>query len=145
MLSLALAAEVGALQLQKQRLHSAVDQSAVVAASGTAQGGAGVGLDSARSEALLRASLIDNLTPLQHDIDGATAADVAATAEIHVITTVPAVDPLDPSQVLRRPTIEVKVHVPVHTGLLQLAHVPGTVSITVTGSADLRVAGGERP
>jgi hypothetical protein len=142
LLSLALAVEAGALQLQKQRLRSAVDAAAVVAASGTAQAdGGGVNLDRERAVGLLRSALVDNLSALQGDIDGMTAADIARAADVIVVTQVPSPDPFDTTRTLPRPAIEVRVRVPVRTGLLQLAGVPSAIDLTLVAIADLRVTG----
>lgn len=142
LLSLALAVEASALQLQKQRLRNAVDQATVVAASGTAQTKVtGASLDSSHADGLVRVALVDNLIPLQGDIEGATAQDIARSAEVVIVTTVPSADPFDSGKVVARPTLEVRVHMPVRTGLLQLAGVSATVTLTVVASADLRVTG----
>ena len=141
LLSLALAADVGALQLQKQRLRSAVDQAAVVAVGGTAQAQSDAGLDPLLAAVRVRTLLADNLRPLQSDIAGQSADDVARQADVAVVNDVPAVDPFDSATLLRRPTIEVRVRLPVRTGLLQLAGVSPTVVLTVVAGADLRVSG----
>jgi len=141
LLSLALAGEVGALQLEKQRLRSAVDQAAVVAVGSTGQARPGAILDPLQAASRMRAALAENLRPLQGDIVGQSADDVARLAEVAVVSEVPAQDPFDHATVLRRPTIEVRVHVPVRTGLFQLAGIPSFVSLTVIAGADLTVSG----
>jgi len=141
MLSLALATELGSLQLQKQRLRSAVDESAVVAAGRISAGGDATAFDAEHATTLLRASLADNLRALQGHIDGLSAEQVAANADIAVITDVPTADPFDASAIITRPTIEARVHVPLRTGLLSLAGLPATVTLTLISSADLRRTG----
>ena len=142
LLILTLAVEVGALQLEKERLRSAVDEATTVAAARDAAGGASVALDAARTEALVRQSLADNLAPLQSHLDGVTADDVARSADVAVVVTVPAPDPFVAGQSLDRPTIEARVRAPVHADLLGLAGLSRTVTFTFTSSADLRVVGG---
>jgi len=145
LLSLALAVEVGVLQLTKQRLRSAVDQAAVVAVAGRAQAGPHAQLDRGAAAALLRTALAENLRPLAHDIDGISADDVASNADVAVITEVPAPNPFDPSALVRRATVEVRARIPVRTGLLSVAGVPATVTLTLVAAADLRVTGGTGP
>jgi Flp pilus assembly protein TadG len=140
LLALALAVDVGALQLQRQRLHSAVDQAAVVAASSAARAGTAAGLDPHTAAALLRQALVDNLQPDANDLVGTTPEAIAAAAAVQVITDVPASDPFAPGATLTRPTIETRVQLPVRTGLLRLAGVPATVTLTLVAAADLRVA-----
>jgi Flp pilus assembly protein TadG len=142
LLSLALAVDAGALQLQKERLRSAVDEAAVVAATATAQAGdTGVNLDRAGAVALVRSALVDNLAALQGDIDGLTAVDIARAADVAVVTQVPSPDPLDATRIVPRPAIEVRVRVPVRTGLLQLAGVPSAINLTLVAIADIRITG----
>ena len=142
LLCLTLAVELGALQLEKQRLRSAVDEATTVAAGRDAGGGAVVTLDTARTAELVRQSLADNLTPLESHLDGVTAAQLALSADVAVVVDVPAVDPLDSTRTLLRPTVEARVRAPVRAGLLGLAGLPETVTFPITSSADLRVVGG---
>lgn len=141
MLTLALAVDVGGLQLQRQRLGSAVDQAAVVAASGSA-GVVDVGRLNGTAEARFRQALLDNLRPLASDIAGTTPEAVARAAQVYVPASLPAADRFGNAGVLRRPTIEAQVRVPVRTGLLHLAGISDTVTLTLTTAADLRVIGG---
>ncbi|TMC47060.1 MAG: hypothetical protein E6J20_20265 [Chloroflexi bacterium] len=62
-LALALAVDLGALQLQRQRLHSAVDQAAVVAASAAARAGTSANIDHGLADGRLRQALLDNWFP----------------------------------------------------------------------------------
>ena len=142
LLCLTLAVELGALQLEKQRLRSAVDEATAVAASRDAAGNATLTLDTARTADLVRQSLADNLAPLESHLDGVTAAQLANAADVAVVDRVPATDPFDSSCMLQRPTIEARVRAPVRAGLLGLAGLPSTVTFTITSSADLRVVGG---
>ena len=142
MLALALAVDLGGLQLQKQRIGSAVDQAAVVAASSSARVAGAAELEGAGAEARFRQALVDNLRPLAGDIAGSTPEAVARAAVVRAITDVPAADPFDSAITLRRPTIEARVRVPVRAGLLHLAGIPDTVTLTLTSAADLRVLGG---
>ncbi len=141
-LSLALALEVGALQMQKERLRSAADMATVTAGSAGATVVGGTHLDAATTALALRQSLVDNLAPLEDQIVGTTPTDIAATADVFVIATLPATDPLDASRTITRPTIETRLHIPVRSGLLSVAGLPPTVTLTVTSSADLRIVGG---
>lgn len=142
LLSLALAVQLGALQLEKERLRSALDEAVVVAASrAAAVDSAGAQVDGARAAALLRTSLDDNLRPLEDQIDGLSPEAVAAAAEVAVVGDVPALDPLGSGALLRRPTLEARVRIPVRTGLLAFAGLPGSVTLTLTTSADLRRTG----
>ena len=145
LLSLALALEAGALQLQKQRLHSAADMATVSAGGAGADVSNGANLDLVPADAAIRRALIDNLTPLQADIAGATPLDVAAAATVYVVTAVPATDPLDNSATLTRPTVEIRMRVPVRSGLLSIAGLPAVVYLKIDSRADLRVIGGTQP
>ena len=142
LLSLALALEAGALQMQRERLRSAADMATITAGSAGAVVDAGASLDSSAVDAALRLGLEDNLTPLQDDIVGSTPRQVALSADVIVVTSVPAVDPLDPSRTLTRPTVETRFGVPVRSGLLAIAGLPPSLTMTVTSRADLRVIGG---
>jgi Flp pilus assembly protein TadG len=142
MLCLTLAVELGALQLEKQRLRSAVDEATTVAAARDASGSAAITLDAARTAGLVRQSLADNLAPLEGHLDGVTADQVAQAADVAVIVEVPAADPFDSTRTLQRPTIEARVRAPVHAGLLGLAGLPSTITFTLVATADLRVVGG---
>jgi Flp pilus assembly protein TadG len=142
LLSLALAVDLGGLQLQRQRLGSAVDQAAVVAAAGAARASAAAELDAGVAASRFRQALVDNLQPLSAEIAGSTPEAIARAADVVLVTSVPAPDPLVAGSTLRRPTIEARVRVPIRAGLLHLAGIPDTVTLTLTTAADLRVIGG---
>lgn len=144
LLALTLGVEVGALQLERQRLHSAVDE-AVITATGAASGGEAAHLDPQLAVARVRRALADNLAPLRADLAGATPESIAADAEVVVVTAVPAPDPFDPTRTVERPTVEIRAHVPVRAGLLTLAHLHPTVTLVLVGAADIRVVGGAQP
>jgi hypothetical protein len=138
MLGLALAVQAGALQLERQRVRSAVDEAAVTAATAAAGAGAAAGVDRSRAAALLREALAVSLRPLEGELGGAGADAVAAAAEVVVVDGVPAPDPFATGRVVRRPAIETRVRVPLSTGLLRIAAVPPTLTLTVVTGADLR-------
>jgi uncharacterized membrane protein len=140
MLGLALAVEVGALQLERQRVRGAADEAAISAASAAAGAGGARGIDRVRAAALMRAALADALRPLQAEL-GADADGVAAGAEVAIVDEVPAADPFVPGAVVRLPSVEVRVRVPLRTGLLRLVAVPPSVAVTVVTGAELRRAG----
>lgn len=141
LLSLALATEAGGLQMQKERLRSALDQSAVVAAAAASRAGSGVTIDNARAVAVMREVLAANLAPLATTFAHASAAGVARSADVAVVTNVPAPDPFDSAATIRHPSIAVRVRVPLHTGLFVAAGLPATVTLTLTASAALRETG----
>ena len=144
LLCLALAVELGALQLEKQRLRSAIDEATTVAAARDAAGGATVSLDPARTAALVRQSLADNLAPLESHFDGVSATQVAEAADVAVVVNVPAADPMGTGSMLTRPTVEARVRAPVKAGLLGLVVLPTSVTFTLVSSADLRIVGGSQ-
>lgn len=141
LLSLALAVQAGALQLERQRVRSAVDEAAVTAAAGAATAGAAATVDHARAAALLREALATALRPLEGEMGGAGADAVAGAAEVAVIDEVPAADPFADGAVVVRPAIEARVRVPLRTGLLRIAAVAPTLTVTVVSGADLRRTG----
>jgi hypothetical protein len=141
LLSLALATEVGGLQMQKERLRSALDQSTVVAAAAAARAGSTAGIDRSRAIAVMREVLAQNLAPLSSAFADASASAVASDADVAVVTDVPAPDPFDAAALVRHPSIEVRVRVPVHTGLFAVAGLPSTETLTLTSSAALRETG----
>ncbi len=141
LLSMALATEVGALQLQKERIRTALDQSAVVAAAAAARAGGGVDIDGVRAVAVMREVLGQNLAPLASAFDGTSASAVARDADVAVVTDTPAPDPFDASAVLRHPSIAVRIRVPLHTGIFVAAGLPSTETVTLASSAALRETG----
>jgi Flp pilus assembly protein TadG len=141
LLSLALATEAGGLQMQKQRVRSALDQSTVVAAAAASHAGRGVSIDRSRATTVMREVLAANLAPLASAFAGATGHSIARDAEIAVITDVPTPDPFDSTALVRHPSIEVRVRVPLHTGLFVAAGLAPTVTVTLASSAALRETG----
>lgn len=141
LLGTALATEAGALQMQKQRLQSAVDAAVVAAAGSAAQAGSVAHLDVARAQAVARESLLDNLAPLATSLSATAPEALARTADVAVIVDVPAPDPFASGVVVRRPTLEVRVRVPLRTGLFAAAGLPPVVTVTLVASAGLREAG----
>lgn len=140
-LCLALALESGALQLEKERLRSAADVAVEAAANRLSSVNGGVHLDVADADAVVREALLDNLQPLAGEIVGESPADVAASAQLEVVTDVPAGDPFSEGRVLLRPTVEILLDVPVRSGLLSVAGLPPVLHMTIESSADLRVVG----
>lgn len=141
LLSMALATEVGGLQMQKERIRTALDQSAVVAAAAAARAGGGVEIERARAVGVMREVLAENLAPLSSAFDGTSAAAIARSADVAVVTDVPAPDPFDSTAVVRHPSIEVRVRVPLHTGLFVAAGLPPTETVTLLATAALRETG----
>lgn len=140
LLGIALATEAGALQMQKQRLQSALDASAVVAAASAAHAGSAARIDVARADGVSRDVLVDNLTPLAAVLSGTAPLAVARDADVAVITDVPAPDPFVSGAVVTRPTLELRVRLPVRTGLFAAAGLPPVVTFTLVASAGLREA-----
>ena len=142
LLCLTAAVGLGALQLEKQRLRSALDEATLVAAArGGDQPTGQLNLGRGDTAQLVRQSIADNLRPLAGHLDGADPDQVAATADVAVIVDVPSADPFDGSLVVRRPTLEVRMRAPIRAPLLGLAGLPQAVTLTLTSSADLRVGG----
>lgn len=141
LLVLAFVIEGGALQLERQRLRSAVDEAALIAGGSAATGGGGAELDTRHAAAVLRTALADNLRPLAADMTGSGVDAVVAAADVVVVTAVPSADPFGGGAVVRRPTIEVRVRAPMRSGLLRFAGLPDSVLMTITAGADLRFAG----
>ena len=140
-LSLALVVEVGSLQLVKQRLSSAADMATVDAAAEAANANAIGHIDPTEAVLATRQALYDNLQPLSDQIVGTDALGVAANADVYVLTTTPVADPLKPDHVLTLPTVEVRIRVPVRSGLLAASGLPNAITMTITSSAALREAG----
>jgi hypothetical protein len=138
LLSIALATEAGALQMEKQRVRSALDASVVVAAAAASRAGTAAHLDTARAAGVMRDVLAGNLAPLAPAFDSVPADAIARDADVAVVTGVPASDPFGSGAVLRRPTLEVRVRVPLRTGLFAAAGLPSTLTVTLTASAALQ-------
>ena len=141
LLSLALAVEIGSLQLQRQRLVSALDQSVVVASATAALAGVAAQLDPQVATDAVRTSLAENLTPLTAILAGVSPLEVARGADVIVVTNVPSSDPLGGGRVLTHPTIVARIFAPVKTGLLAAAGLPSTTILTLTARADLSFTG----
>jgi Flp pilus assembly protein TadG len=137
LLGMALATEAGALQMQRQRLQSALDASVVVAAASAAHAGSAARLDVARADDVARQVLADNFAPLASAFGGTTAVAIARDADVAVVTDVPSPDPFGHGTI-RRPTLELRVRVPLHTGLFAAAGLPPVISVTLVASAGLR-------
>lgn len=140
-LVMALALGLATLQLQRQRLHAVVDQAAISGAAAAASAGDVRSIDPAVADAHVRQALVDNLAPLAQEIDGSSPQAIAADADVVVLTSVPVTDPFDGGRVVSRPSVEVRVRVPVRTGLLALAHIGPTLTLVVAAGADVRVVG----
>jgi hypothetical protein len=141
LLGLTLAVAAGALQLERQRVRSAADEALVAAAAAAAGAGDTATVDPVRAAAVTRRALADALRPLEAEMAAGGAAAVADAAEVAVIDVVPAADPFVPGVVVRRPSVEARIRVPLRTGMLQLAAVAPVVTVTVVAAADLRRAG----
>lgn len=140
LLCVTLAVQVSALQMQRQRLVSALDVAAVAAGGMAATTTSGIGIDPAQAAADLRRSLADNLQPLASDLAGTDPGAVAAGAEIVIITDPPQLDPFT-GDLLQRPSLVARIEVPVRTGLLTMAGLPAVQTLTLTSTADLRIRG----
>ena len=142
MMCLALALDAGSLQLEKAKLRSAADVATESASAVLSRDlGSSVDLDTMRAQETTRQALADNLTPLTSALVGTTSDDVAASAEVVAVTVVPAANPFQRGAVVERPTLFARVQAPVSSGLLAVAGVPATVTLTIVSSADLRVTG----
>lgn len=139
LLCLALVIDAGSLQFQRQRLQSALDVAvhAGVAVTASTQDPS---LDPATAVRNIRQAILDNLAPLAPDLASMSPADAARTADVAVIDHTPQRDPFHPGAVIDRPTIEVRVTLSVPSGLLRVTGLPPELPLTLTGSADLRVA-----
>lgn len=146
LLSLTFAVGLGALQLEKQRLRSALDEATTVAAARSSIGVDGtLNLDRSATATQVRQSIADNLRSIANHLDGTGPDQVAAEADVAVLVDVPAPDPFTAGAVVRRPTIEARIRAPVHSDLLSLTGLSPRVTFTVTSSADIRVSGGGAP
>ena len=137
-----LVADIGSLQVDSVRLRWANDMALVDAVTE---------IDSARyaatgdlvldpaAEAVYRAYLVPNLGPLRGQIgDGATPESVSRDADVAVVNSVPAANPFNGHR-LDRPAICARIRVPIRTGLLSLAGLSATQTLTITGDAEIRV------
>ena len=142
MFCLALGLETGALELEKSRLMSAADVAITSASSQISQSSNGsVGLEGEFATSITEQDLAENLAPLQNMIAGESSDSVAQSAQVYAVVVVPAVNPFVSGQILHRPTLLARMRVPVNSGLLGMVGLPSVVTLTVVGSADLRVTG----
>ncbi len=109
----ALVIDINAIRVQRLRFVDALEQAAVA-----------------------REYLRLNLQPLNHQIAGVEAVAVAAAAEI-AVTNPGGIDPIR-NRSAAAPTVSIRAEVPVRTGLLRLAGLPGTQALRVTASATTR-------
>ncbi|MHB8572411.1 MAG: TadE/TadG family type IV pilus assembly protein [Candidatus Dormibacteria bacterium] len=132
--------DIGGLQVQRSRLHWAVDLAALDASTEIdAPFYASTGrirLDPAAAPAAFRVFLAENLATLPSSV-AESPEQLAQAAEVAITDDVPASDPIT-GQTDEAPTISVRLPVPVTTGLLHLAGLPDTESLTVTASAEAR-------
>ena len=141
MLSLALVVEVGSIQLVKERLHSAADVATVDAAAQASTASVSGRIDPVLAEAATRQALYDNLAPLGQQVATGDISSIANNAQVYVITSVPAQDPLHPGQTLTAPAIESRMVVPVRSGLLSVAGLPNTLNVTIDSLATVSESG----
>lgn len=138
---LSLVADVGSLQVESVRLRWANDIALVdavtevdsvhYAATGEVQVDPG-------AEAVYRRYLVLNLEPMRGLMaGGVTPESVAASADIAVVNGVPAINPYNGDR-LGRPAVCARVRVPIQTGLLSLAGLKSTQTVTATGDAEVR-------
>ena len=133
----ALAIDLGALELERLRLHYALDLATLTAATSAdatfySQTGQ-LRLDPQQSAAVTREYLIRNVTSLS---EIGSPDQVAREAEITVLNQVPAKDPYS-GALLGRPAICARIKTPYRFNLLTWVGLR-TVSITVTSSSEIR-------
>ncbi len=137
-----LVADVGSLQVQSVRLRWADDMAlvdAVTEVDANHYAATGQLLLDPASQSVYRAYLVPNLAPLRGQMGGgATPESVARDAQLVVINSVPATNPFNGHR-LDRPAVCARIRVPIRTGLLSLAGLSPTQTLTVTGDAEIRV------
>jgi len=141
MLVFALAVEVGSLQMQKLRLHWAVDMATVDAATVvdapfyTRSGR--LRLDESQATTIAREYLYRNLSKLGAGVGGErAAAAIAASADIAVVNQVPTRDPYSGAP-LDRPAVCARIRVPYRSSLPRLF--PGFGGLlTITADAEIK-------
>jgi hypothetical protein len=141
LLTLALVADIGSLQVERTRLKAAQDMALVdavtevdpahYAATGRLRVDAG-------AADVYRQYLAANLEAMRDVFGGATPQSVAAEADVIVINAVPAVSPCTGRQ-LTRPGICARLRAPLRSGLLHLAGLDPVQVMTVAGDAEIRV------
>lgn len=136
-LVLAMAIDIGMLQLDRLRLHYAVDLAAVTAAGAVdanAYRRSGIlQLDAAAAPAVVRQSLLSNLSRLP---DTADPEQIAGSADIAVVNRLPGRDPYT-GTALERPAVCIRIRVPHRFALLGWIGMSANV-ITITGEAEIR-------
>jgi uncharacterized membrane protein len=138
---LSLVADVGSLQVERVRLRWASDMALVDAVTEVdsahyAQTGE-IRLD-AGAEAVYRNYLVANLDTVRSVMaDGATPESVAAAADVAVVNAIPAANPFNGHR-LDRPAVCARFRVPLRTGLLSLAGLRSSQTLTIAGDAEIR-------
>jgi Flp pilus assembly protein TadG len=137
MLVLALAVDIGSLQMQKLRLRYAVDLATVTAATEVDAGAytntGRLQLDAARAAATTRDYLERNLRGLANIADPAA---VASAAEVTVVNRLPALDPYTGMR-LDRPAVCARIRVAHRFALLGWIGLR-SVDLTVDANAEIR-------
>ena len=135
----ALVIDINAIRGQRLRFGDALEQAAVAAAGEidafhlAASGDVRLG-DEASSVA--REYLRLNLRHLDGQIAGSSTAAVAESAEI-AVTATGRLDPIR-GRTVTAPTVSIRTEIPVRTGLLRLAGLPGTHALSIAASATTR-------
>lgn len=142
MMVVALVADVGSLQVESIRLRWANDMAlvdAVTEVDAAHYEASGELLLDPAAQSVYRAYLVPNLDPLRGQMgDGATPESVAREAEFALVNTVPGTNPFNGHR-LDRPAVCARIHVPIRTGLLTLAGLSATQTLSITGDAEIRV------
>ena len=132
----ALAIDIGMLQLDRLRLHYAVDLAAVTAAGAVdanAYRGSGIlQLDQPAASAIVRQSLLSNLSQLPDTVD---PVQIASSADIAVVNRLPGQDPYT-GTALERPAVCIRIRVPHRFALLDWVGMRAGV-MTITGEAEI--------
>jgi hypothetical protein len=133
----ALAIDLARLQLERIRMEYALDLATVTAANSVdpiSYSRTGIlHLDSARAEIVAREYLLRNL---RSSLTTPDPEQVAGSAEITIVNTVPARDPYR-AVLLDRPAVCARIHVPYHFLLLGWIGMH-TTTITVSAGAEIR-------
>ncbi len=135
----ALVIDISAIRAQRLRFGDVLEQAAVVA-SGHIDAGRLASTGEIRlpdsAMAVAREYLQRNLQPLDRQIAGSSAAAVAAAAEV-AVTQPGGTDPIH-DRAVTAPTVSIRAEIPVRTGLLRLAGLPGTYALRLSASAATR-------
>ena len=136
-LVLALAVDIGSLQMQKLRLRYAVDLATVTAATEVDAGyyhrTGRLRLDPSIAAATAREYLLRNLSGLA---ETPNPAAIASTADVTVVNRVPALDPYTGTR-LDRPAVCARIRVPHRFDLLGWIGLR-SVDLTVAADAEIR-------